>query len=177
LTEDPTPLPKPLSLHDAHMRPVVYEKEDVSPKAIVQWALGLVAFTVFTAGSMLIFLPVSMRYHAKQDPAVAAMTVQERDLVELDGPVRPDGGVALQRTPLLELESHQAAESRAMHRYAVDPATGVVQIPVERAMRLYVERGGNGGPLGAVVPMPPPPLPAAAHAQEPVPAPAPETHR
>jgi hypothetical protein len=48
----------------------------------------------------------------------------------------------LQRHPSEDMRAWHAIEDRTMHQYAwIDPDTGIVQIPVERAMDLIAQRG------------------------------------
>jgi hypothetical protein len=58
----------------------------------------------------------------------------------------PVKGPALQPDPKSELEAYRASQQSLLHAYRwVDRPRGVVQIPIEQAMRLLVERNGVPG--------------------------------
>jgi hypothetical protein len=55
----------------------------------------------------------------------------------------------LQQHPAQDMRDWRAAEDRASRQYAwIDPDKGIVQIPVERAMDLVVQRGLPVPPAG-----------------------------
>src|SRR5207247_654021 len=58
----------------------------------------------------------------------------------------PVEGPALQPDPKSELEAYRASQQSLLHAYRwVDRSRGVVQIPIEQAMRLTAERSGALG--------------------------------
>jgi hypothetical protein len=136
-----------------HLAPAFFEREDASPASIVKFAIALLAFTLVTAGGVLVFLPLDASRQSGHDPAAVPLALGPReplDKTRWNAPQTPDGGIALQTHPVDELVTFRAAEARALHEAGwVDRQAGIVHIPIERAMELYVERGGNGGPLGA----------------------------
>ncbi len=55
----------------------------------------------------------------------------------------------LQSHPVPDLEAYESAMQQALEEYRwIDPVGGVVQIPIERAMTLYLERNGDAGSEG-----------------------------
>ena len=112
---------------------VRFERADVVPGVIVRWAIGLGLVSVVTA-AVAVWLLVFLRRHEEagdpQRPALFFSTEQ-----------RQPEGVRLQSKPFDDLRTLREKEKDVLGSYAwVDPAAGTVHIPIDQAMRLYVER-------------------------------------
>jgi len=108
-----------------------YEKGDVHFRGVLIFAVALavgVMLTLFLVGGMMALLaqhsPSSMRASPTGTPSVV--------------PPPP----ALQAQPWEDLRRYREEQSRMLLSYTwIDRQAGVVQIPIQRAMELVVERG------------------------------------
>ncbi|HEY5706246.1 MAG TPA: hypothetical protein VIS96_11795 [Terrimicrobiaceae bacterium] len=108
-----------------------YEKGDVHFRGVLIFALALavgVVLTLFLVGGMIALLaqhpPSAIRASPTGTPAVV--------------PPPP----ALQAQPWEDLRRYRDEQNRILLNYAwIDRKTGVVRIPIERAMELVIERG------------------------------------
>jgi hypothetical protein len=169
---------RPLDSHDDERRVaeklgVRFEREDVGPKLIARAAAGLALMTVAVAAIaawLLVFLRGRESAGDPQRPALFFST----------GESQPEG-VRLQTTPLTDLRARREEERKILTGYGwVDQTAGVVHIPIDEAMRLYLARhaGSEGAaradgpdattrvptdsapvpsPIIGVTPLPPPP--------------------
>ena len=124
----------PGAAHDDTVNPdVQFEHADADPRVVAKWALGLGLLTVLTA-AVAVWLFVFLRRHEEAgDPGRPGLYfANER---------RAPEGVRLQSAPFQDLKVLREQEGQFLHHYGwVDRTAGVVHIPVEEAMRLYVER-------------------------------------
>jgi len=120
------------------------EKVDVDPGSIRRAGLWLVGVTV---GAMIVLVPLMTFFEDR----VASRESETRPLAfEAD---REPPAPRLQSHPTLDLEALRAEEDAILGSYAWgDRDHEVVQLPIERAMDLVVERG-----LPATAPMAAPP--------------------
>lgn len=141
---------------------VRHERSDVSNRAVLLWGVSLVAIiTVVGLGSWLLFDHLQDRQQRIQPPPLP-LAVEERQKQErLDpaGPQTPSnwsnsrGLPPLPRSPRLEgiegqTRSTQTAKPHPVsnsYRW-VDPKESMLQIPLEEAMRLVVDRYGKTPP-------------------------------
>ena len=112
---------------------VRFERADVVPGVIVRWAIGLGLVSIVSA-AVAVWLLVFLRRHEEagdpQRPALFFSTEQ-----------RQPEGVRLQSKPFDDLRTLREKEKEVLGSYAwVDLAAGTVRIPIDQAMRLYVER-------------------------------------
>ena len=118
---------------------VRFEREDVGPKLIATAAAGLVLMTVVCAAVaawLLVFLRGRESAGDPQRPALFFST----------GERQPEG-VRLQAAPLAELQALRAEERKILNSYGwVDQAAGVVHIPIDQAMQLYLARHAGSAP-------------------------------
>jgi len=115
-------------LHEEH--PGYHEESDVSIKGIVRF---LVILTI-GVGIICIFLVWMFRFlAAKQGSFSREVVTQQRELPPLP---------RLQVTPVHDLESQRTREQELLGKYVwIDKPSGMVRIPIERAMDLVAERG------------------------------------
>jgi hypothetical protein len=164
---------------------VRFERADVVPGVVVRWAIGLGLVSV-VAGAVSVWLLVFLRGREEGgDPQRPALYFSDEQ--------RQPQGVRLQSKPFLDLQTLREQEHDVLHKYGwVDQAAGVVQIPIDEAMRLYVARqaaaGGPAAPPAGLAearvptdsaPVPPPAAepaaatPSAAPSAAPAPSPSP----
>jgi hypothetical protein len=145
--------------HETDATAVRFEKADVEPRAIARFALGLGALTVVTA-AVAIWLLVWLRHHEESaDPQRPPLYFAQEH--------REPAGVRLQTAPFTDLHTLREEEEKILSSYGwVDQAGGVVHIPIEEAMSLYVARqagaaGTKAAPAAEGVPTDSAPVPAA----------------
>ncbi|HET6898576.1 MAG TPA: hypothetical protein VFK70_09520, partial [Vicinamibacteria bacterium] len=95
------------------------------------------------AAALGVWLLVFLRRHEEAgDP--------QRPALYFSGETRQPEGVRLQSKPFDDLDALRAQERRILHSYGwVDPAAGVVHIPIDSAMRLYVARQAGAAPAAS----------------------------
>lgn len=108
-------------------RPDEHERRDADVSRIVLAGVFLLAAIVLVLGIMSLFVP------ARPAPPVPT---------ESTAPFTGGGRPALQISPARDLAALRAEEDKRLESYSwVDRGQGVVAIPIERAMKLLVERG------------------------------------
>jgi hypothetical protein len=117
---------------------VRFEHRDVDPGTVARWAIGLGVLVVGTA-AVSVWLLVFLRHREeKDDPQRPALYFSEEH--------RQPEGVRLQTSPFSDLHTLRAQEKSILSSYGwVDQAGGVVHIPIDRAMSLYVARQASAG--------------------------------
>jgi len=115
---------------------------ELNLKAIVGFAVGLLVVTVASAVGVWYFSKFLRSYEASKDPAPPTLEAAR-------APYEPPGP-RLQADPEGELETMREEERAVLEGYAwVDEASGVVRVPIERAITLMVD-DGQPPALGAV---------------------------
>lgn len=135
-----------------------HEAHDVSIRSIVRFGIGLtIAAVIIHVGIWLLFRFFE-RYAEKRDVAPSALAARR----PVEAPRNPEKlfpEPRLERFPFATRESLRREEDARLSGYGwVDRGTGVVRIPIDRAMDLIVQRG-LPPQTGAA---PPPAVPAAA---------------
>lgn len=115
-----------------------HETSDADIRKLIEFGAGIVALVLVALALMWLLF----RYLAGQQAAPAAaappMAVQEL-------PPEP----RLEVSPATDLERLRASERAILESYGwVNRTSGIVRIPIERAMELVAERGGQVGPAG-----------------------------
>jgi hypothetical protein len=157
----PDPDRPPVAVENPEVR---FEHQDVEPGKIARWAIGLGLISVVTAAVSVWLLLALRRHEEGGDPHRPALYFSEER--------RQPEGVQLQNAPFHDLEVLREHEAQFLHGYGwVDQAAGVVHIPIEQAMRLYIARQAGGAP-GALPAAPPSADPRVPTDSAPVPSPA-----
>jgi hypothetical protein len=111
-----------------------YEPDAIDVRRIVAAALIVAAIVVGCAMTIALLDRGFARGYGREPPAPRLVQAP------------PVKGPALQPDPKSELEAYRASQQSLLHAYRwVDRPRGVVQIPIEQAMRLLVERNGVPG--------------------------------
>ncbi|MGA3292340.1 MAG: hypothetical protein ABSE45_00005 [Candidatus Acidiferrales bacterium] len=116
-----------------HDRGAGYERRDTNIRGLIQFAFWMAVVLAVT----LVGMKLTFNYFKKVQPlgATTSPMVSEGERVL---PPRP----RLQVQPHLELADYCAAQQQEVTTYAwVDRQSGVVRIPIDRAMELIIERG------------------------------------
>jgi hypothetical protein len=140
---------------------VRFERADVAPGLVARWAVGLALVSIVSAAVCVWLLVFLRRHEEARDP--------QRPALYFSAEARQPEGVRLQSQPFADLHALQEHERQVLESYGwVDTAAGTVHIPIQDAMRLYVERqaAAAGGPAPtpsaeAAVPTDSAPIPAA----------------
>jgi hypothetical protein len=153
---------------------VRFEREDVGPRLIARAAAGLVLMTVACAAIAAWLLVFLRGRESAVDP--------ERPALFFTTGERQPEGVRLQSAPLAELQALRAEERKILGSYGwVDQTAGVVHIPIDQAMQLYLSRQGataaaartDAAAAGTRVPTDAAPVPFPLPGETPLPSPLP----
>ena len=119
---------------DENHRDVSHETSDVNLRAILGFLVGLTIACVFINFLVwLLFTYFSVR-ESRQPAPVFPLAVQKENRL----PPEP----RLQAHPREDLKDLRAREDEILATYGwVDQGSGVVRIPIERAMKMVAERG------------------------------------
>jgi hypothetical protein len=121
-----------------------FEREDLSAGGILGFLVGL-AITGFVIHIILVGMYAYLdQYQKKHEPAGSPL-VTRAPKEDMRGPT-PE---VANRFPLPRLEVNERSqlydfrrkEEDTLNTYGVDPKTGVVHIPIDRAMQLLAQRG------------------------------------
>ena len=108
-----------------------YEPDAIDARRIVAAAL-IVAALIAGCGFAIAWLDRGFAHLYGREPPAPRL---------LQPP--PVEGPMLQPDPKSELDAYRTSQQSLLHAYRwVDPSRGVVQIPIEQAMRLLAERSG-----------------------------------
>jgi len=121
---------------------VRFEHIDADPAAVAKWAVGLGVLTIAAAAVSVWLLVFLRRREERSDP--------ERPALYFSSERRQPEGVRLQTSPFGDIRALREHEHQILTTYGwVDQPTGVVHIPIEEAMRLYVQRQAGVAAAGA----------------------------
>jgi hypothetical protein len=124
---------------------VRFERVDASPAVVARWGIGLGLVTIVCA-AIAVWLLVWLRRHEEAGDA-------PRPALYFSTEKRQPEGVRLQSAPFQDLHRLRDEERDILDHYGwVDEPAGVVRIPIERAMALYVERQGAAGTAASATP-------------------------
>jgi len=124
-----------MNMDTKHPSGAQHETSDFNMKFV--WAFAWTLLGLMFAGLFVAFLLYAgySRFWTAQDAA------HQPSRLAASLPARPPEP-RLQELPAQDLRSFRARESAAQHEYGwVEPAAGVVRIPIERAMELVLQRG------------------------------------
>jgi hypothetical protein len=126
-------------LHGEPHPPVVHEKLDINPWSVTKVALLLAGMTAAAAVVTAGYLGLLSSFARRSDPTPPPLV--RRDPNRL--PPEP----RLQSRPAGDLATLREEQQRHLESYGwVDEKAGVVHIPVDEAMKLFVERTAAGAP-------------------------------
>jgi hypothetical protein len=141
---------------DGHNEEVEYERQDLAPRSVLTFFVGLAVvclLVVFTLRGMFSYLDTyESRHQPPQDPLVQQRTADTRSVTPSDIATFPQP--RLERNERLEINDFRAQEERTLNSFGwVDRQTGVVRIPIDRAMQLLVQRGLPTRPQAGALPL------------------------
>ena len=146
-----------LNLHVEHDE-VAYEHEDLSPRGIFAFLLGLglvLVLVYFVVKGMDGFLEAYQKQHQPPLNPLASQTetdsrkVSNADIAKFPQP-------RLETNERLEINDFRLQEEKTLNSYGwIDQKAGIARIPIDRAMQLLAQRGLPIRPqAGAVPPSP-----------------------
>lgn len=130
------PLPRPPAGVDAEDLRAGYQRRDMSSAVVIAGALGLLCIL----GVVFVLVTVFESAVTGTPPSVS----RPQDLIGgLTGPSQPTPPApALEAQPGQSLQPYLAAEQQKLNSYRwVDRQSGVVAVPIDRAMDLVAQRG------------------------------------
>jgi hypothetical protein len=122
---------------------VEYEPRDANVRVVVKFAIGLGALAALSAAVCFGTYVVLRNVHRANDPKAAPLAPRQ-------GRVPPMP--RLQAAPAVELQQLRAEQAQRLTTYGwQNQQMGTVHIPIEEAMKLYVQRaaGAAAAPAGA----------------------------
>ena len=123
-----------------HTAGVAHEESDVEVGGVAWFTAGLAALMVLTAVFMWGMFRFFARTEHKKEPPRTSLTREKKP--ESGDPEAMFPEPRLQRKPTLDLEQYRAEENEKLKNYGwVDPATGVVRIPIEDAKKKLLKQG------------------------------------
>lgn len=123
--------------HFSHLPPVEYEKHDVSASSVSRTSILILVLTVFSI--VVAWGYFRWLYQADLAGRQAAAPAVEHPVDRV--PPEPQ----LQRVPFDDVKALRRDEQKLLSRYRwVDAQAGVTRIPIDEAMRIYVERAAAG---------------------------------
>lgn len=151
--------------HFAHLPPPSAEKHDVDPGSVSRTAFVITVTFVLSALVAYGYFRLMERQGTAQDSR------PQQALGTRPDPARQPPEPRLQRTPFDDIRHLRKDEGDVLDHYRwLDKSAGVVRIPIDEAMRLYVERAQAGRaadpftlPVAAAPSAPAPAAPAAGH--------------
>ncbi len=109
-----------------------YEQRDVQTRAVLGLFAGVVAAVLIAVAGLWLGWQWLERQARRQDPTISPLATL---------PVAPPAP-RLQATPLADYQAHRAREDERLATYGwIDRERGIARIPIDRAMKLLVQRG------------------------------------
>ena len=119
---------------------IAHEESDVKVGGVAWFTAGLAALMVVTAVLMWGMFRFFARTEHGKEPPPTSLTREKK--VEGGDPEAMFPEPRLQQHPILELQQYRAEENDKLKQYGwVDPATGVVRIPIEDAKKRLLKQG------------------------------------
>ncbi len=141
-----------------HTSGVEFEHEDLGARSVFRFLIGvavMIALASLAVWGMYGYLDKYARRHQPvQNPLVQKAATDTREVTPADIEKFPQP--RLEKDERLEITDFRLQEERALNSYGgLDEKAGVMHIPIERAMRLIVERGLPVSPKAGTVPSSP----------------------
>jgi hypothetical protein len=114
---------------------VTYEKTDVDTRAVARLGTIVMAITIVAVGATYGLFRAMSRLEARNDPPPPPMALTD--------PNRRPPEPRLQTTPASDYEAQRDREQALLEGYGIDRQTGKVHIPIDEAIRRYVQRAGT----------------------------------
>ncbi len=140
---------------ELHHEEVRYEREDLNPKAIFAFLIGLAVFGLllhFILFGMYRFMDSYSRTHQPQANPLVTRAQTDRRQVSPDE-IKQFPQPRLEINEREEIKDFRLKEEETLNSYGwVDQKSGVIHIPIERAMELIAQRGLPTTPKAGMIP-------------------------
>jgi hypothetical protein len=132
-----------------------FERQDLSPRDVYGFlgalAVGVIAVAVLLSGLYHAMDAYEKNHQPSQSPLVQQSQADTREISP--GEISAFPQPRLERNERLEINDFLLREEQVLDSYGwVDQKTGVVRIPIERAMQLIAQRGLPTTPKAGTVP-------------------------
>ena len=143
-----------LNLHHEHEE-VAYEREDLSPRGIFAFLVGLglvLVLVYFVVKGMDSYLDAYQKQHQPPlNPLVSQTETDSRKVSNADIARFPQP--RLETNERLEINDFRLQEEKKLNSYDwIDQKAGIARIPIDRAMQLLAQRGLPTRPQAEAVP-------------------------
>jgi hypothetical protein len=143
-----------LNLHQEHDE-VAYEREDLKPRGIFAFLIGLALFGVlihFALKGMYGYLDAYQKQHQPPlNPLVSQTENDSRKVSNADIARFPQP--RLETNERVEINDFRLQEEKTLNSYGwIDQKAGIARIPIDRAMQLLAQRGLPTRPQAGMVP-------------------------
>jgi len=141
-----------------HNSGVEFEREDLGARSVFEFLIGVAVMIVLASlavwGMYGYLHRYARRHQPVQNPLVQESSSDTREVTP--GDIERFPQPRLEKNERLEIRDFRLQEETALNSYGwADEKAGVVHIPIERAMRLIVERGLPVSPKSGTVPSSP----------------------
>ena len=133
--------PHPKTPNVSHIRTpgVAHEESDVKVGGVAWFTAGLAALMIVTAVLMWGMFRFFARTEHRKEPPPTSLTREKKP--EIGNPELMFPEPRLQQHPTQDLEEYRAEENDKLTKYGwVDPAAGVVRIPIEEAKKKLLKQ-------------------------------------
>ncbi len=131
-----------------------FEREDLSPRAIIAFLIGLAVFCIIVHFAVTAMLRIADDYthaHAKSKSPLVALNPDTRAV--LPSTIEKVAQPRLETDEATEIYGFREKEEEELNTYGwVDQKAGIVHIPIERAMQLIAQRGLSTTPQTGEIP-------------------------
>jgi hypothetical protein len=139
-SNEETPHPKTPNVSHIHTAGVAHEESDVEVGGVAWFTAGLALLMILTAVLMWGMFRFFAKTEHKKEPPPTSLTREKKPESENPESMFPEP--RLQQHPALDLEQYRADENEKLKKYGwVDPASGVVRIPIEEAKKKLLKQG------------------------------------
>ena len=123
-----------------HTEGVAHEESDVEVGGVAWFTAGLAALMILTAVLMWgMFRFFARTEHRKEPPPTSLMREKKPEGADPES-MFPEP--RLQQLPIIDLQKYREEENDKLTKYGwVDPATGVVRIPIDQAKQKLLKQG------------------------------------
>lgn len=121
---------------------VMYEKEDLSPRGVIAFLIGLIVTIVIMQFVVYGLYKFFQGSEVVRQPRSAAMVTPNATLPQGQDPVQRFPQPTLQPDPPADLNKFVAREDQHLNSYGyIDQKQGILYIPIERAIDIVAQQG------------------------------------
>jgi hypothetical protein len=132
-----------------------FERQDLSPRSVYGFLVGLAVGVVLVAVLLSAVYHAMDAYERKHQPSLSPLVPQTQADPRVVSPdeINTFPQPRLEKSERLEINQFLLREEQTLDTYGwVDQKTGVVRIPIDRAMQLIAQRGLPTTPKAGTIP-------------------------